>query len=297
MARQMIRQFRYFAAVVEHQHVGKAAERLGIAQSALSQQIKVLETHMGVQLFHRVGRSLKLTEAGAVFYKEVRLILQHTERAMEHTRAVGRGETGAITVAAIGSAMLDVAVNAGLERFYRRAPQTFVNLRNLSLANAIKAVLDMEADAAIVRSPLPPIAGGLIAVPITVNRIVAAIPENHPLARDKHVHIEDLQRDSFVSFPDPDGIGLGHTLNDVCRAAGFAPNISAVASDVTSAVALVAAGAGVSLVPDSARTFTIRNVLYKSLYREVSSEMILLSRRDEKSRLVNELARAFQDRS
>ena len=284
------RQFRYFVTTAEELHVARAAERLGIAQPALSQQIKALETQLGTRLFIRAKRRIELTDAGKAFFQEAQSVLEHAERAAKRARDIGRGEAGQIDIGIVGSAMFDRPFPLLLTTFRKERPEVRLSVHELPILQQIEAVSTQGLDIAIVRAPLPrPLPEGLDHFVLSRQRILAAIPLSHKLAGAPAIALTELADDEFLSFLDPEGIGLGHDLIDFCRRAGFAPRITQHVTEVGTMVSLIAAGFGVSLVVDTLTPIQFPGVCYRPLREEYHSELVVVHRRFERSAAVQAL--------
>lgn len=284
------RQFRYFVTTAEELHVARAAERLGIAQPALSQQIKVLETQIGTRLFLRAKRRIELTEAGRAFLEEARSVLNHAERAVKQARDIGRGEAGRIDIGIVGSAMLDQPFPRLLGTFRKEHPALQLSVHELPILQQIDALPKHGLDIAIVRSPLPgALPEGVDHFILSGQRILAAIPENHRLADASSISLPDLANDEFLAFLDPKGIGLGQDLLDLCRQSGFVPRITQHVTEVGTMISLIAAGFGVSLVADIFTLIQPPGVRYIPLEQEYHSWLVVAHRRFERSPAVQSL--------
>ena len=284
------RQFRYFVTTAEELHVARAAERLGIAQPALSQQIKALETQLGTRLFIRAKRRIELTDAGKAFFQEAQSVLEHAERAAKRARDIGRGEAGQIDIGIVGSAMFDRPFPLLLTAFRKERPEVRLSVHELPILQQIDALPAQGLDIAIVRAPLPrPLPEGLDHFVLSRQRILAAIPLSHRLAGAAAIALAELADDEFLSFLDPEGIGLGHDLLDFCRRAGFAPRITQHVTEIGTMVSLIAAGFGVSLVVDTLTPIQFPGVCYRPLQEEYHSELVVVHRRFERSAAVQAL--------
>lgn len=284
------RQFRYFVTTAEELHVARAAERLGIAQPALSQQIKSLETQLGTRLFLRTKRRIELTEAGQAFFDEARNVLEHAERATRRARDIGRGEAGRIDIGIVGSAMFDQPFPHLLSAFRKQHPGVHLAMHELPILRQIDAVPQRELDLAVVRAPLPNrLPEGVDHFPLSRQRILAAIPNSHRMASATSISLAELADDDFVSFLDPEGIGLGHDLIDVCRQSGFTPRVTQHVTEVGTMISLIAAGFGVSLLIDILTPIQFPGVRYIPLREEYHSWLIVVHRRFERSATVQSL--------
>ena len=197
------RQFRYFVTTAEELHMARAAERLGIAQPALSQQIKSLETQLGTRLFLRTKRRIELTDAGLALFQEARHVLEHAERAVRLARDIGRGEAGHIDIGIVGSAMFDRPFPLLLTAFRKERPEVRLAVHELPILQQIEALPNRGLDIAIVRSPLPQVLPDEVDhFVLSRQRLLVAIPLSHPLAKTPSISLSDLADDDFLFGPE-----------------------------------------------------------------------------------------------
>jgi DNA-binding transcriptional LysR family regulator len=249
-----LRQLRYFVMVAEELHFGRAAERIGIAQPPLTQQIQKLEAGLGCPVFAR-GRKTTLTAAGAVLLGEARRILEQVDRGLDATRRAGRGETGQLTIGVPPSVMLS-EVPAVIRKYRERHPNVGFTLRERATSAIEEAVRAGELDLGFLRETEP--ARPLVSEVVLTEPIVAVLPAGHPLAKRGALKISALKSEPFVSFPRR----LGPALYDRLTA-GFTPRIVQEATQWQTIVALVEAGMGISLAPGCVRKFRWRGVVYR----------------------------------
>ena len=261
-----LRQLRYFAVVAEEAHITRAADRLGMQQPPLSQQIKALEQEIGAQLFLRKPRGVQLTEAGLALFKEARLLLDHVERAVDTTRRAARGEQGRLCVGIAPTAPFHPLVPGAIRNFQQNFPLVSLALEE-GLSNEVTEQLRNERmDVAFVRNASIHVEG-LIVHRLFDESMVVALPDNHPVMRGKGrepVSLRVLENDPFVLIGPP-GTGLHDETLAACREAGFSPRIGQAAPRITSTLGLVAAGLGVSLVPESMQRVKMSGVRYRRL--------------------------------
>lgn len=260
-----LRHLRYFVALAEELHFGRAAGRLGIKQPPLSQQIRVLEERLGVPLFDRNNRRVLLTAAGEAFLPAARQVLAAAEVAERTARHAGRGETGRLALGFVGSATLTLLPGA-LRRFRARYPRVVLDLRELTTAQQVEALTNGTLDVGLLRPPLPPAAGDVLAhESVGAERLVVALPADHPLAAERSVAAERLAGEPFVLFPRHLGPGLHDQIVGYCARAGFSPAVAQRAVQMQTIVALVAGGLGVSVVPSSVGRYRRPDVVFRAL--------------------------------
>lgn len=241
-----LRQLRYFVAVAEALHFGRAARRLQIAQPPLSQQIRRLERDLGVSLLHRTSRRVELTDAGRAFLVEARLTLAQAARATEVASRAAGGHVGQLIIGHMASAELDVFPRL-LPAFRKRYPAVELELRLLGATEQFEMLRDREIHAGFLR--LPASDRVLTVRPIVREPLVAVLPERHPLARRRALALTALDGERFILFPRSHAPGYYDTLVATCRQAGFEPTIMQETKRLHTALGLVASGRGVSLMP------------------------------------------------
>ncbi|MGY4573572.1 LysR family transcriptional regulator [Bradyrhizobium pachyrhizi] len=275
-----LRHLRYFVALGEELNFTRAAERLHIAQPPLSQQIRQLEDELGVTLLQRNSRPVRLTEAGELLLARARSLLANFEAAVADTRRVGRGQAGKLAIGFVGSAMF-----AGLPDIigsYRDAcPDVELVLDEMLAAEIAEALRRRRIDVGFARPALLPEAG-LAQRLILEEPYVAALPRAHPLAERDDIALAELSDDAFVLYParpEPSVTGL---IVAACQAAGFTPRLAQEVLHLQTAIGLIAAGVGVSLVPEAAaRAQTGRGVAYIALAAPAVSAPLTIAWRDE----------------
>jgi DNA-binding transcriptional LysR family regulator len=257
-----IRHLRYFLAVVETLHFSKAAERLGMAQPPLSQQIKRLEQLIGHRLFDRTTRGVKLTLAGQLLAERARSTIDKVHDDLAQVRRLGRGEAGTLTVGFSGSVMF-TALPVAIESYRRLDPKVELRLREIVTSAQIPALLDGTLDLAFMRDGDG--AEGIQMSTILKEHYVAVLPESHPLTRKRSLRVADLRDEPFVFFARRMGLLAFDRTMACCEASGFRPNIVQEAPQWPTLVRLVGAGLGVSLAPACVATVDIPGAVYRDV--------------------------------
>ncbi|VFR55044.1 LysR family transcriptional regulator YnfL [plant metagenome] len=282
-----LRHLRYFVAVAEHLHFGRAAEQLGISQPPLSQQIQALEEELGVRLLERTNRKVALTEPGRLFLDEARQALAQVERAATVARRAQRGELGLLRVGFTSSSPFVPNIARTLFAFRQSHPDVHLDLQEMSSRQQADALLARSLQVGLIRPIVLPDA--LQALALQREPLVAALRADHPLA-SRHpdsLPLAALAGEPFVFFPRSFGTGLYDQLLTLARRAGFTPNIVQEASETLIIIGLVAAGMGVTVLPETYRRTRMEGVTYRRLEDEgATSAMWLVTRRDETSALV-----------
>lgn len=282
--------YRTFILAAEELHLGRTAERLGIAQPAVTQQIQTLEASLGFKVFHRVRRGIQLTDGGAAFLEQARTALATAEAAVLAGRRASRGETGRLSIAYVNSAMLEAELPALLRRLNRAQPGLTLSLRGVAVHEQIAALADESIDVAFLRAPLGQLPDVIRVQSFSRSPLDAVLPRNHALASKRRIPLNALATDRFVLVNDPPGVGLGHRTRELCREAGFEPHEALHVSDSVSVVAMVSAGLGVGLVPRSLSRLASEDVLFKPLTSaNVFSEILVATRAFDRSAAVAQL--------
>jgi DNA-binding transcriptional LysR family regulator len=257
-----LRRLRYFIAVAEELHFGRAARRLNISQPPLSVQIRELERDVGMPLFIRSQRRVTLTEPGRVLLDEARSLIGQAEAALVRTRRAGRGETGQLSIGFVSTVDYSI-LPALVRRFRQQRPGVSLRLRELTAdlqqADLLAGKLDLGLSIA------PPRVRELRARSVLREPLIAAVPGNHRLARMGRIGVGALADDGFVLFPRAMAPGLYDLVIATCQRAGFAPRLSQEAIQMQTILGLVAAGLGVALVPACMANLRRRDVRYLHL--------------------------------
>ena len=258
-----LRHLRYFLAVAETLHFSKAAERLGIAQPPLSQQIKRLEQLLGHRLFDRTTRGVKLTLAGQLLAERARSTIEKVHDDLAQVRRLGRGEEGTLTVGFSGSTMFTDLPDA-VGNYQRRYPKVELRLRELSTTAQIAGLLDGTLDLAVLRDGDR--TDGIEMSTVLKEPFVAVLPVKHSLARKRALRVRDLQAEPFILFARRMGpLAFDRTIA-CCEQHGFRPNIVQDAPQWPTLVRLVAAGLGVSLAPGCVANIAIPGAVYRDVH-------------------------------
>jgi len=282
-----IRHLRYFIAVAEEGHVTRAAERLGMQQPPLSQRIKAIERELDVQLLRRKGRGVELTDAGRAFLDNARAMLAQFDHTFEATRRTARGEQGRICVGITPSSPFHPFVPRIIRAFRDAFPQVSMRLEERFGSKLIEQLRTEQVDAAFVRIPLLDPPEGVVVNRLLEEPLLVALPSNHALLGERALSLRRLAGETFVVFGPADR-GIYDQTMVACHAAGFSPRIGQEAPRVTSLLALVASGIGITLVPASLQQMHIDGVIYRPLdgHPQPKSVLNLVSRRADPSAVV-----------
>jgi DNA-binding transcriptional LysR family regulator len=264
-----LRHLRYFIAVAEEGHITRAAERLGMQQPPLSQQIRALERELGVQLLRRKPRGVEMTDAGRALLEDARAILAHIDHAFATTRRTARGEMGRIAVGFTSSAPFHPFVPRVIRAFRESFPLISLPLEESGTTELIEDLRSERVDAAFIRTPVAdPM--GITVNPLLEETMLVALPGSHVLAQGDAVDgpalaLADLAAETFIVYRRPSGPGLYDAIFAACHAAGFSPLVGQEAPRIVSTLNLVAAGLGIAIVPDSLRRMQMDGVVYRRL--------------------------------
>jgi len=286
-----LRHLRYFVAVAEECHFGRAAQRLHIAQPPLSQQIRQLEAELGVRLLTRSTRRVELTPAGARYLTRARSILAGVEAAGDEAVRVADGRIGRVVIGFTGSATYELLPSLS-RRLRQQSPGIELDLRGeLLTPRQVDGLSDGNLDIGFLR---PPVRSSEIEVH-TLRRepLVVVLPETHPQASQARITLADLADEPFISYPSRHRSVVHDAVLDACQSAGFTPRATEVA-ETSTLVSFVAAGLGVALVPASVQHLRITGAVYRPLAGSSPTvELAVATRRGETSpavRRVLELA-------
>lgn len=287
-----LRQLRYFVTVAETRHFGQAAERLHIAQSPLSQAIRQLEAHLGTPLFDRTTRRVDLTAAGEALRPEAIRILESVAAARQQVEHVAAGHIGSVRCGVTG-----LATYSQLPRLVRLLTEKLPGL-TLSFSTDMltpaqeQALLDHRIDVGVLRPPVS--SPALCWRTLARERFVVAVSREHPLAGSAPIPLGDLRDEAFVLYSAPGSV-VDAAVGRACRAAGFAPRRTHSAGETSVVLALVAAGVGVALLPESVLALSVDDVRYVRVTDDVHVDLALAWRRDDPSAAVARLVETVED--
>lgn len=262
------RQIAQFLAVVETHSFRKAAERLHIAQPPLSTGIRRLETDLGASLFERGKRGVRLTDAGQTILADAQKIAFHAEQLRNAVVALRTGIGGRLRIGFVGSATYALLPRV-LPLFRERYPKVVLDLREGTTTQILR---DLEAgtlDLGLVRHPVAA-STPIEITPVDWDRLVAALPIDHPLSRRRHLALSDLANESFILYSASSAPNLRAQVMLACQAAGFTPSVTQEAVQVQTLVSLVESGIGVALVPAASSTGSTRRVAFRDVSVEAS---------------------------
>jgi DNA-binding transcriptional LysR family regulator len=260
-----LRHLRYFITVAKEQSFSRAADRLQMAQPPLSKQIQDLEKELEVKLFDRSKRPLQLTPAGQILLEETRATLTSLEQAIHKTQQMHRGELAPLTIGFTSSIANGILPNI-LREFRKAYPEIKVILREENSVLQLQRLRDRQVDVIFVYHT-PALAGvkALEMMSLSQERLIAVLPQHHPLAMQTKISLIDLSGEEFVMPLRSVVAGLPEKIDALCRQAGFVPKVAQEGIYLVTILGLVAGGMGVSLLPSSVQNLHRKGVVYRPL--------------------------------
>ena len=275
-----LRHLKYFVAVADTLNFRRAAERVHIEQSPLSQQIRNLERELGLELFVRTKRRVVLTHAGRIFLADARAILAHATESKERARRAARGALGALSIAYLTS-MTNPFVDGVVRQYRTQYPGVVLSFNDMIPAAILNAVTERTADVGFLRGIFPH--EGLVVEELASEPMIVILPEDHRLAKKERLRGSDLASEPFVMVPDEGAMGYNDIIRAFCREHGFIPRLQAEGNQMQSVIWLVHLGLGVSLIPASLKGLHRENIVYRELQDAPLATAKLVYRRDNDS--------------
>jgi DNA-binding transcriptional LysR family regulator len=257
-----LRQLRYFVAVAEEGHFGRAAQRLHMSQPPLSMQIKGLEAELGVELLHRSTRQVRLTDAGRAFLERSRAILGAVKEARDAARGAEDGTQGQLHVGFISSATLSL-LPPSIRLFRERFGGVELELKELTSAQQVDALYADEIEVGLVRLPMR--APGIRFEPVLEERLVVAMPSGHALEKRELVSLEEIADLPLIFFTRQLIPGFHAQIVELFQRVGVFPRVAQHAVHLQTIVGLVASGIGIAILPSSAERISREGVEYRGL--------------------------------
>ncbi|WP_406441410.1 LysR substrate-binding domain-containing protein [Streptomyces sp. NBC_00631] len=276
-----LRHFAYFVAVAEEGHFGRAAERLHMAQPPLSQAIRRLEAELGVELFHRTTRRVGLTEAGRAYLARARAILADVDEAGHEARRVAAGAVGHLAIGCVGSATYSLLPTLSRHLAAELPGVDFAFRGEMLAPDQVEALRAGAIDIALLRPPVADIS--LTVTLLRRDRLVVALPVDHPLARRRQIRVAELGRtDLIVHSADRRSVMYGVVLG-LLRDAGVAPRIRHEVGETSTLVTLVAGGLGLAVVPEPVTALALAGVAYRPLVRPAATVDLSVAHRSDRT--------------
>ncbi|WP_133622342.1 MULTISPECIES: LysR family transcriptional regulator [Erwinia] len=288
-----LRYLRYFVAVAETRHFTKAAELLNISQPPLSQQIKKLEEEIGTPLLKRLTRGVELTDAGEAFYQDARQILELSANALEKAKGIARGISGQLSIGFASSTAFHPQIFRLLRRFQDSFPAITLLPREENMATLMHELQEGLLDAAFVRLPCESSKAFNLKM-IASEKMALVLPQGHRLADTPRLSLAALRAEPLVLFPREVAPSLYEVIISACLRAGFQPDSVQQSPQISSAINMVAAGFGITIIPDSLRSIQLPGVSFHQIEdAALSSDIALAWRRWDRSPAVHHLAESL----
>lgn len=284
-----VRQMRYFIAVAEEKHFGRAAQRLHMAQPPLSQQIKQLEEQLGTQLLVRTTRKVDLTAAGELLLGRARLLLGELEKLEQDVKMVGQGASGVLRVGVSGTAtyrlMPQIVQSARIHM-----PGLRLNVQGEMLTPQMEIALEEEkVDVAVLR---PPIRSKQLSLKfLEQDELVVALPEDHELASRGLLDLSDLAHEQFISYPQSSAVNVISV--EACRKVGFTPQVVQETTETSTLLSFVSAGMGVALLPTARRMFALQGIVFRQLRNAPTVDLAVAWKTGNETALLNKFIDLF----
>ena len=254
-----------FVAVVEESNISRAAIRMNMQQPPLTRIIQQLEQELGAILLKRLPRGVEVTEAGKALYQEALTILAHAQAIPKRVQNIAQGLEGQINIGFTNSVGLHSFLPALLRQFREAFAAVSIHLEEDGSNSLIDSIINEKNDIVFLRKPAP-IGLGLNSLHILDEPLIVAMPNNHPLAGvNTPIQFLGLEPYDFVLYRRLAGQDLFDNILASCYQAGFSPNIVQEAPRLTSSLNLIAAGIGLSIVPEAIRDFWNKQIVYKTL--------------------------------
>lgn len=270
-----LRHLRYFIAVAEELHFGRAAQRLNISQPPLSQQIQLLEQQMGARLLARTNRSVTLTAAGAQFLQDARQILQNVSQAADKATRLHHGVAGELRVGFTSSAPFITRVSDALFTFRQRYPQVHLLVQEINTRQQLEPLSDGRLDLGVMRNTQLP--DNLDHQLLLREPLCALVHRAHPLAQQRSISLQALANEPFVFFDPQVGTALYSDILALLQRHNIQPWINQEVGEAMTILGLVATGLGVSILPASFQRVRLAEVVWLPLEeQDALSEMWLV---------------------
>jgi len=281
-----LRHLKYFVAVAEELNFARAARRVRIAQPSLTKQIQQLEQELGFPLLYRTKKKVELLDTGHVFLDEAQRLLRQAETAIQSARRTHTGESGRLVIGFSPSAAPEVLPRI-LRRYHALYPTVVVDLLEIVSIKNAESLLESAMSVALVRSPTFLSRELFCFETIQDERFVVALPDSHPLAKQKSVRITTLASEPLIVPPLQPGWGYADSIFQIFREYGIVPRIAQEATGALAVVTIVAGGFGVALVPASLSNLSLPGVTYRPIKGQCrTSDLTLVWRRDSRASTV-----------
>jgi DNA-binding transcriptional LysR family regulator len=282
-----LRRLRYFLIVSDELHFGRAAARLHIAQPPLTRQISALEAELGFRLFDRSTRNVTLTSEGRHFLPYARAVLEQVDLTASITSKLAAGSAGHLAVGYASSIALSDIFSQTIQAFCSAYPDVQLTVEEGASSTQWSQLIEGRLDIGMSRMQPPAEDAEIQAICLDNEPLVAAIASDSPLARQEQVTLAELSAYPLIAFPTDYGSGLNEIIEALYRRQALTPLPAPKGKQITSIIALVAAGRGVAVVPQCTQTLVKRGVTYRPLAEPgATAPLLVLTRKRERSPLV-----------
>jgi DNA-binding transcriptional LysR family regulator len=292
-----LRHLRYFVRLAEELHFGRAAAKLGISQPPLSQQIRALEDELGIALFDRTSRRVRLTDAGAIFLVEARRTLDQARHAADVARRIRHGEEGELAIGFASSVPFVPLVSASFARFRADHPAIHLTLKELGRNAQVAELREGRLDLGFMRSAdRPMLAGGLSAALVQEEPLLIALRGDHPLALEQRpLTVADIADQPLVMMSADGGTGFNEQIELIFSREGRALRTVQEVNGLSSMLGLVAAALGIAVITRSLSALRVEGVAYRPLAGEGAISRLWLIRGAEPTPIARTFIRMLRD--
>jgi DNA-binding transcriptional LysR family regulator len=292
-----LRHLRYFVAVADALHFGRAAAQLGVSQPPLSQQIRALEDLLGVRLFERSSRKVALTEAGRVFLDQARATLAQAEHAIDVAKRAARGDFGKLAIGFNPSAPFVPAVARAIFAFRQLYPDVRIELLELSPGAQVAALAAGDIDISFLRSPTPPVVPpGIVATHVLEERLFIAMRSDHRLARKTSLSFRDLHGEPMIFYARDQKGSFATNFLEMLHAEGVDPLVAQDVREISTMFGLVVAGLGVAVLAESLCALQPAGLAYRALRgKKAISSLWILSAKDAEGLAARQFLTILED--
>jgi DNA-binding transcriptional LysR family regulator len=256
-----LRHLRYVIVLAEELHFGRAARRLNISQPPLSRQLRLIENELGVQLFHRTRRDVRLTNAGQHFVREARQVVAQFEHATKVAARADRGEIGELKIGTVPTQKM--LITKCVRTFAERFPDVRLEFQTACTEGQLQALHESRLQIGFLVLPVQ--ANGLAIEPVKSEPTYLGVPESHPLAHRRRIPLEALAGEPLIMLPRNHCTGFYDRVIMTCANAGFSPRVVHEVTDIIAGMALVEAGLGMSLFPASITEYGSKGIVFRDV--------------------------------
>ncbi|NER62889.1 LysR family transcriptional regulator [Pseudomonas sp. MAFF212427] len=288
------RQLHYFVEIAEAGSFSAAAERVCVAQSALSRQIKELEGKLDTALFERTARQPRLTAAGQAFLPRARALLGDLDKASRLASEIGQGLRGSLRLSHSSTVPLTGALLTRLSNYLQDNPGVSMEIAQASSEAQLEDLAEGRLELGLLRLPVLRQHEGLSVQPLFEEPLLLAVAADHPLAGEPRVHLAQLRDEAFISIPHRQRGGLSYLSAELCMREGFFPRAARVVSRKTTQLQLIQAGFGVALLPQCMRDIAPAGLRWVALADEGCVSSVALAYRRDAGPLVQQVLAHLQ---